>query len=57
MINRIDDLVLRAAMYLEGGGDPFSDNFLSENKVTLSEAMTMAEYIAKAIYYYHKNKS
>jgi hypothetical protein len=57
MINRIDDLVLRAAMYLEGGGDPFSDNFLSENNVTLSEAMTMAEYIAKAIYYYHQNKS
>ena len=44
-MNRSDALLLKAAEALSHGADPFSSDFLTENKVTLDECMALSERI------------
>jgi hypothetical protein len=45
-MSRMSDLLTKAADALDEGDDPFGINFLSENDVTSTECLDMADKIA-----------
>lgn len=47
--NRAKELLLKAAEALDDGSDPFATHFLTTNRVSLEEALALADDVADCI--------